>query len=86
MHDDIINLVVKPIQNCGSLRALASFNFKGVVLKGLKLMESNQQFWLAMPSRKSGEKWEDIFFISDQGLKQRILKEIICKYTVSPDI
>ncbi len=58
--DEISAVQVYPLTGFNNLKAMASVNFRGVILRGLRLMEKDDAFYLGMPSRKRGERWEDM--------------------------
>lgn len=80
MVDEISNIFVKPLTGCGNLKAIATLNYKGVILKGLKLLEKDNTLWLGMPARKRDEQWEDIYFFPDALIRKRILDAVVEKY------
>lgn len=82
MVEEISHVSVKPLAGYGNLKALASLNFRGVVLKGLKLMENDKGLWLGMPSRKKDEQWEDYYFFPDVSVRTLILDRIVERYKI----
>jgi DNA-binding cell septation regulator SpoVG len=80
MVEEISSVFVNPLTGFGNLKAMASLNFKGVILRGLRLIEKDESFWLGMPSRKKGERWEDYYFFPDGDTRKRVLDAIIDKY------
>jgi DNA-binding cell septation regulator SpoVG len=81
MVEDISSVMVYPLSGFNNLKAMASLNYRGVILRGLKLMEKDDSLWLGMPSRKRGERWEDIYFFPDADMRRKILDAIAEKYT-----
>jgi DNA-binding cell septation regulator SpoVG len=78
---EITSVRVEPLTGFNNLKALASINYRGVVLRSLKLLENEDgTLSLGMPSRKRGERWEDIYFFSDVTTRERILAVIITVY------
>jgi stage V sporulation protein G len=86
MKNSITNIYVTPLEE-GSALALASANINGVVIRGLRLMQSkkNGELWVGFPSRKRGEKWEDVCFVPDKELKQELDEAIIGAYNDKMD-
>ncbi|MDQ7824043.1 MAG: septation protein SpoVG family protein [Candidatus Eremiobacteraeota bacterium] len=81
MENEITNLFVKPITGFGNLKAIASLNYQGVVLRGIRLLGNDGNLWISMPARKKGESWEDIYFFTDTELRRRVLDMITARYT-----
>ncbi len=77
---EISSVFVQPLVGFGNMKAMASMNYRGVILRGLKLIEKDDTFWLGMPSRKKGERWEDYFFFPDCDTRKRVLDSIVKKY------
>jgi len=83
MSDDISGIMVNPMNGFGSLKAIASLNYKGVILRGLKLFDKDGTLWLGMARRKKNETWEDVYFFPDRETKDFILNAIIEKYKLA---
>lgn len=81
--EEITSVFVTPLSGYGNLKALASINFRGVILRGLKLMEKENTLWLGMPGKMKGEKWEDQFFFPESSIRQKILDAVVRKYRQS---
>ncbi len=81
MVDDISSVQVYPLTGFNNLKAMASLNYRGVILRGLRLLEKDDSLWLGMPSRKRGERWEDIYFFPDTDMRKKVLDAVTEKYT-----
>lgn len=78
--DEISSISVLPLSGYGPLKAMASLNYRGVILRGLRLMETNNSLWLGMPARKKDDQYEDYFFFLDPELRKRVTDAVIEKY------
>lgn len=76
----ISNIYVQPVDTGGAVKAYASVHYMGVVLRGMKVVESSDSLWVSMPARKKGDAWEDVYFFADQGLKRFITEKIMEEY------
>lgn len=83
MADEINSINVYPLNGYGNLKAMASINFKGVLLRGLRILEKDEELWIGMPSKKRGEKWEDIYFFPDPKIRGQIKDILIDKYKIA---
>jgi len=80
MPDHISSVQVYPLTGFNNLKAMGSLKYHGVVLRGLRLLETGGSYHLGMPSRKRGERWEDIYFFADMSERKEVLDEIISAY------
>ncbi|GEM_PF-1779260 len=81
VNDDITSVMVNPLNGFGNLKAIASLNFRGVILKGLRLLDKDGTLWLSMPRRKRNETWEDIYFFPDKSVKDSVLDAVVKQYS-----
>ncbi|MHC9539277.1 MAG: septation protein SpoVG family protein [Vulcanimicrobiota bacterium] len=86
MSDEITSVMVNPLNGFGNLKAIASLNFRGVILKGLKLLDKDGTSWLGMPGRKKNESWEDVYFFPDRSVKESVLDAILKQYNLAQGI
>jgi DNA-binding cell septation regulator SpoVG len=83
MGDEISSIFVTPLSGYGPLKALASLNYRGVVLRGLRVMETDNSKWLGMPARKKDEQYEDYFFFPEPELRKRVSDAVLEKYNLA---
>lgn len=72
----------------GKLRAYADITLDGcLVIHGLKLMEGENGFFVAMPSRKVfNNEYKDIVHPINSELRKHITEVVIKKYNVTEDM
>jgi DNA-binding cell septation regulator SpoVG len=81
MLDDISSIKVFPLTGFNNLKAMVSLNYRGVILRAMRLMEEDDgTLRLGMPSRKLGERWEDIYFFPDTDMRNRICDAVVAIY------
>ncbi len=78
--EGLSSIFVRPCSNCGSMKAIVSFLWNGLVVRGMKLIEKDGSMFMGMPSRKKGEEWEDVCFFIDTELKKQITEKVIAEY------
>lgn len=76
----IDHIFVRPCKNCGSLKAVVSLAYHGLVVRGVKIMEGAKGIFLGMPARKRGEDWEDICFFLDAQAREEVTKTVLKEY------
>jgi len=55
---------------------MCNVTYHNVCLRGLRVLEKDNSLWLGMPSRKRGERWEDIYFFPNADERQLLLSLI----------
>ena len=73
-------ILVRPCHNCGNMKAVFSFQWHGLVVRGAKVMEGAKGRFISMPSRKKGEEWEDVCFFLSPELREQITQEVLSEY------
>ena len=83
MNDEITSVMINPLNGFGNLKAIASLNFRGVILKGLRLLDTDGKLWLGMARKKKNENWEDVYFFPDKSIKETVLEAIVKQYNLA---
>ncbi len=61
----------------GKLKGFADVTFnKAVTVKGCKLLESKNGLWLAWPSVKKGKEYDELVFVVDKALRDRVFEAV----------
>ena len=62
-----------------SIRAIAEIELNGILLRGLKLEQSKDGFFLSMAGRKVNKCWQQVYDLSSE-LQKAILKVMVALY------
>lgn len=66
--------------NSGVIKAVADVEYGGIILRGLKLIESKDGFTLDTASRKINNSWQKVYEFASPILRGSILCAIIASY------
>ena len=70
----------------GPTRAYASVKLGGCfVIRQVRVMEGRSGLFVSMPSRKVGDKYEDICFPCTKEMYQRLTTAVLDAYETAPD-
>jgi DNA-binding cell septation regulator SpoVG len=78
--ESVNNIFVRPCVNCGSIKAVVSMTWYGLVVRGFRIVEGAKGLFLGMPSRKRGEEWEDVCFFVDPSAREEVTNKVLEEY------
>lgn len=64
------------------VRATASVNYAGLVLKGLRVVNGDKGLFISPPSEKdkNSDKWLNPYYFADRGVKTEVEKAVLAEY------
>jgi len=54
-----------------------SLTWHGLTIPSMRLMDTDGRYWLAMPSQKSGDKWQDACYFKSADVRDAIINAIL---------
>ena len=77
-------LEIRPVDNCGNVRAFVKLRLGGLVIHGVKVVsQEGQKAWCALPQTKSGDRWYPVVEITSKPLKERVSAAVLDAWQAS---
>ncbi|HEY3997707.1 MAG TPA: septation protein SpoVG family protein [Candidatus Xenobia bacterium] len=76
----IHQVYLNPYREDSNIKAFASLNYGGVVLRGLKVVDASNGLFVAPPSTRVNDKWHSPFYIADPAVRARIQEAVLSEY------